>query len=416
MATRNTLDVLKQCFEEVVPRHDKRTTIAPLSFVVCLVYTYLGDSKTFSLEAIRRGMMHHLKTRISRSAFWERLARHRLQTLLQGVVAQLMGTLTTSALIGEQLLARLGVSRIELVDSSSITLWDGAKQAYPGTRTTAGIKWHLALDVLSGGMTWWRLTPTATHDRKCFPDVASLRGKLVIFDLGYWDYGLLIAIEAAGGFFLSRLKSTAVIRIQAVVQGLSKKYIGQDLLALPLSGHRNRLIEVLIEKGHHGHMLRCRVIGFWNPAEGSYHWYITNLTAAAYLMYPLYRLRWQIELIFKACKNSLNANQITSNDTSIIQSLLLASLVAHLSTATILHGGLAQLDEEQQLAISFQRIAKVAVVLAQDFVHFLLNASRHYFFQLVDQIKLFAPELFDPNYKHRETTLMRLNRRLETGP
>ena len=75
MATRNTLEVLKQCFEEVVPRHDKRTTIAPLSFVVCLVYTYLGDSKTFSLEAIRRGMMHHLKTRISRSAFWERLAR-----------------------------------------------------------------------------------------------------------------------------------------------------------------------------------------------------------------------------------------------------------------------------------------------------------------------------------------------------
>ena len=41
MATRNTLDVLKQCFEEVVPSHDKRTTIAPLSFVVCLVYTYL---------------------------------------------------------------------------------------------------------------------------------------------------------------------------------------------------------------------------------------------------------------------------------------------------------------------------------------------------------------------------------------
>ena len=100
MATRNTLEVLKQCFEEVVPRHDKRTTIAPLSFVVCLVYTYLGDSKTFSLEAIRRGMMHHLKTRISRSAFWERLARHRLQTLLQGVVAQLMGTLTTNCCQG----------------------------------------------------------------------------------------------------------------------------------------------------------------------------------------------------------------------------------------------------------------------------------------------------------------------------
>ena len=82
MATRNTLEVLKQCFEEVVPRHDKRTTIAPLSFVVCLVPAkrYLFESRRIPrrstpLEAIRRGMMHHLKTRISRSAFWERLAR-----------------------------------------------------------------------------------------------------------------------------------------------------------------------------------------------------------------------------------------------------------------------------------------------------------------------------------------------------
>ena len=47
MATRNTLEVLKQCFEEVVPRHDKRTTIAPLSFVVCLVYTYLVGASLF---------------------------------------------------------------------------------------------------------------------------------------------------------------------------------------------------------------------------------------------------------------------------------------------------------------------------------------------------------------------------------
>ncbi len=119
-------------------------------------------------------------------------------------------------------------------------------------------------------------------------------------------------------------------------------------------------------------------------------------------------------MIFKACKNSLNANQITSNDKHIIKSLLLASLAAHLSAYTLLNLGLEQLDEEQQLAMSFQRLAKVAVVLAQDFVQFLLHSSRKYFFNLLDQIKLFSNELFDPNYKHRETAIMRLNRLLET--
>ncbi len=130
-------------------------------------------------------------------------------------------------------------------------------------------------------------------------------------------------------------------------------------------------------------------------------------------MYPLYRLRWQIELIFKACKNSLNANGITSEDKGIIENLLLASLVAHLGTYTIFSNGLESLNEEQRLAVSVQRIAKVAVILAEDFVRFILRPSRKYFSILLKQIKLFSGELFDPNYKHRETTIMRLNRLLE---
>ena len=257
--------------------------------------------------------------------------------------------------------------------------------------------------------------PTKTHDRKCFPAVELLKGKLVIFDLGYWDYGLLYAIEKAGGLFLSRLKSNAVIPIAEVVQGLSHALVGQALLSLDFSRKRGNIIEVFTTKLYDGHLLRYRVIGFWNPVEKGYHWYITNLMAAAYLIYPLYRLRWQIELIFKACKNSLNANQITSGDENIIESLLLASIAAHLSSHTLFEIGTAQVEEDQQLAMSFQRVAKLAVVLAQDFILFLLNSSREHFDNLLHKIKLFANEMFDPNYKKRETSLMRINRLLLEG-
>ena len=168
-------------------------------------------------------------------------------------------------------------------------------------------------------------------------------------------------------------------------------------------------------KIYDGKVLRYRVIGFWNPVEKGYHWYITNLSAAAYLIYPLYRLRWQIELIFKACKNSLNANQIPSGDENIIVSLLLASIAAQLSTQSLFHLGLEQVEEDQQLAMSFQRIAKIAVVLAGDFIRFLLNSSREHFDNLLHKIKLFANEMCDPNYKKRETSLMRINRLLLEG-
>jgi hypothetical protein len=415
MNKSNTLDVLKQCFEKIIPRQDARTAINPLSFVVCLVFCYLGDSKTFSLEAIRRFMKSQLNTQISRSAFWERLARDRLKNYLRQMVAELMVTLTSSVMTGHQILKLLGVTAIWLVDSSSVKLWASAKNHFPGTRTAAGIKWHASFDLLTGMLTWFQLTPTKTHDRKCFPAVELLKGKLVIFDLGYWDYGLLYAIEKAGGFFLSRLKSNAVVYIAEVVQGLPKQVIGQALLSLNLSHKKGNIIEVFTTKIDEGKLLRYRVIGFWNPVEKGYHWYITNLLAAAYLIYPLYRLRWQIELIFKACKNSLNANQITSSDKNIIESLLLASIAAHLSSCTLFNMGIEQLEGEKKVAISFQRVAKVAVVLAGDFIRFLLNSSREHLDNLLHKIKLFANEIFDPNYKKRETSLMRMNRLLLEG-
>lgn len=409
------LEVLKQCFEKVVPSQDSRTKISPLAFVVSLVFCHLGDSKTFSLEAIRRHMKAQLNQDISRSAFWERLSRDRLKKYLKAVVAELMSQMSTSALIGTELLRSLGISGIWLVDSSSISLWDGAKASFPGTRTQAGIKWHASFNLLTGVMNWFKLTPTSRHDRKCFPDIGSLKEVLVIFDLGYFDYGLLFSIQQVGGFYLCRLKSNASICIKEVVQGLSKKHIGKSLLSIKFKRKRTDIIEIKAEKLHDGKLLTCRVIGFWNPSERSYHWYMTNLKVDACIIYPLYRIRWQIELIFKGCKNSLNANQITSNNKNIIESLLLSSLVAQLASNTIFNIGSKCLGQDQKLATSFQRILKVSVDLSSEFIRFLLNASKEHFYNLLQKIKLFSNEIFDPNYKHRETSLTRIHNLLENG-
>ena len=415
MNENNILNVLKQCFTKIIPTEDARTTITPMEFAINLVFCYLGDSKTFSLESIRRSMIGHLNKSIGRGAFWERLSGNRLKRNLQDVITELMAQLATSVRVNETIQKPLGVTAIELVDSSSMTLSAGANNAFPGTRTKASIKWHASFDLLNGLLTWFQLTPGNRHDRNCFPEVASLEGKLMISDLGYWDYALLYAIEKAGGFFLSRVKSNAVIRIEEVIQGLGKGALGQSLLALDLSRKKGAILEVIVAKIHQGNPLRYRAIGFWNPVEKNYHWYLTNLTAAAYLIYPLYRLRWQIELIFKACKNSLNAGEITSCNANIIENLLLSSIVAHLSTYTLFRTGMEQLDGERQLAVSFQRVAKVAVVLARDFSVFLLHSSQENLKNLANKIKLFANEIFDPNYKNRETSLARIHRLLLEG-
>lgn len=177
MTKSNTLEVLKQAFEKIIPRQDARTTVTPLEFVVCLVFCYLGDSKTFALEAIRRFMKAQLGRHLSRSAFWERLAGDRLKTHLRALVAELMVALTVSLTSGHQWLKQLGVTAIWLVDASSFTLWARAQNQFPGTRTAAGIKWHAGFDLFTGLLTWFPLTPTKTPDRKCFPEGNRLTGK-----------------------------------------------------------------------------------------------------------------------------------------------------------------------------------------------------------------------------------------------
>ena len=253
-------------------------------------------------------------------------------------------------------------------------------------------------------MTWFELTPSSTNDRKCFLDFKELAGKLIIVDLGYWDYGLLLSIQAAGGYYLSRIKSNSAIVIEGVVSGLGAIHIGKKLSEIkPKKGRQ--IVELSGSILFNGCWESIRVVGFWNPTAKRFHWYCTNLMVSAKIIYPLYRIRWQCELIFKACKRSLNVNRITTNNENIIESLILASLVAHLSTSIILEHATSELDDEQVHSISFQRIAKVATLLANDFVKYLLRESKACFRKLMSKMNLLVHELYDPNFRKRKTSL-----------
>lgn len=108
----NSLEVLKQAFEKHAPPPDKRTNISPLEFMVQLVFCYMGDSKTFSLESIRREMMGNLMKKISKSAFWERLEGNRLKKSLELILEELMTAFSSNLLMGNDILKSLKVDVI----------------------------------------------------------------------------------------------------------------------------------------------------------------------------------------------------------------------------------------------------------------------------------------------------------------
>lgn len=323
---------------------------------------------------------------------------------------------TAKAFVQSQLGTQLGVLGIFLLDSSSITLPNGACDIFPAPRNNirpAGIKLHFLSDLLTGNIPWFDMSPATSHDSQNVPPLEILRGALLIFDLGYYGFSFFKDLAEAGVHYLCRVKQNAKIR----VVGISAKSCRRSCLGKLLSEVRlpkGKLIEILGEfQCEPGEVLETRVIGFWNPIDNIYHWYMTDLAVSAKLIYPLYRIRWQLELIFKASKSSLRLKDIPSANQNIIKNLIMISLVSHLLSQPIARVLCLNIPDDIQLGRSVQRSAMMFVHLASEFREFILGKGNSGIKILVEKLQQFIPELFDPNYRSRKTSLQRLEIMLE---
>jgi hypothetical protein len=410
MTESNILEVIRECYRKVLPNKLKiGQKLTMLGLVTVLVLFFQGDRAGFSLENIRMALVTFLNLKLGKSSLWERLASRPLSNALIFLMKKLMANLVVKSMRGAKLLKKLKISKIVMIDSSTISLWDCVAKIFPGTWTTAGIKLHACFNVMDGKMEWCETSPSSESDHKHFPNInIFVKGTLFLFDLGYWDYKLLFSIDLAKSYFLSRVKSNATVKIIDVVKGISSSSVGRDLFSICFKKNRGNVIEFIGGLTNKGIEKSFRVFGFWNPESKSYHWYISNLKIEAVLIYSLYRLRWQTELLFKTAKNRLNLKKIPSGNEQIINNLIVANICAYLTSISIIDISIPELDEEQSLAISFQRVGRIFKTLAIDFMNAILK-SKKYVLVLKDKIKNMSSELYDPNYKHRPTNLLELS-------
>jgi hypothetical protein len=391
-----------------LPAQDERTLISPLNFVAALIFSLPADLGKRSLASLRRGVIGLTGASISRGTFWERVATKRLQQMLMFLACSLMSCLGARLAIGRDILGDLGITALYILDSTSVTLPKNAHDKFPAPRSNvvpAAIKWHALFDFFSGSVAWFDLSAATVNDRKGFPPLEILpKGALIIFDLGYWDFQLLKDLIERGIYFLSRVKSNSVIKIEIVVSGIGQKFEGRELMRCRFPAQAGLIVELVGSFQKAGkEVFRARVIGFWNPVEKGYHWYVTSLPLPAELMYPLYRLRWQCELAFKACKSVFNFSEIDTSNTQIIYNLVLIGII-HCLLSIVMGNSMAnKLTLEKQLARSIQRSAIVFFHLAQTIFEYVTEKSG--LPMVKRKIKLFVEELCDPNYQRRKTSL-----------
>ena len=64
-----------------------------------------------------------------------------------------------------------------------------------------------------------------------------------------------------------------------------------------------------------------------------------------------------------------------------------------------------EFKKEKQMTPSFQRAGMIIVQCAGDFIQFLISSSATAAEALIDKLNLQKNEIFDPNWKKRETSL-----------
>ncbi len=372
-----------------------------------MITTFSVCGKKKSIADAHRNFIKHTGKDISRSSFWDRIANKTLLDFIEKAVLKFTFHIQEKAL--SQLSWLCSFKDVFIYDASPIRLPSGLSKIFPGNRknhSPACLKLSALFKLSVRSIEWVKITAQKPHDSKFLPDLNQLKGSLFLFDLGYFSHNFLHHLCEIGVWFVCRLKENSHPIITKVVKGVAKQHIGG-----PLDKNvnlRGKIVEVWGILNLPGiDPFELRFIGFRFPHTNQYRWYITNMPdsmALAEWIYPIYRLRWQIELFFKSIKSMLHADQITSENENIVLVTAYSTILASLIANSVIFEYAVISSKIEVLSITVQRMAFVFSLLAHDFARCILkqSISAKTFTKLLDTL---LPLLVCPNRKHRPTSL-----------
>jgi len=255
-------------------------------------------------------------------------------------------------------------SAVLVLDSTTITLpavladlWAGCGGSSPSAGAAA-LKVQVRFDLVRGGLDGLELQAGRQHDQTGQVQTAAVPvGALRMADLGYFALEVLAQIVAASGHFLCRPKLQTV---------LTDAHGRQATVAQYLARNRHGRVDRPVRLGVR-HRLPCRLVAQRLPdavaalrlarleaaaqREGTHlsaaqrelaHWLVLVTSVPLTLLsfaeaLTLYRLRWQVELLFKRWKSAgLQVNQWRTHKPWQVLCLVYSKLLACLVTQWVL--------------------------------------------------------------------------------
>ncbi len=250
---------------------------------------------------------------------------------------------------GEQMLTLIDSTPIQLGKIVDWAKWNGRIR---------GLKLHVAYNPVSDNPTQIQITDANINDVTVGEQFKIEAGTAYIFDKAYCKYRWWTAIHEAEATFVTRQKTSAKFRAThfrkleerhgdgfQIIDDAEVKFISKSKGGFKLSIPMRRI--------------RLR------RDEGTKITLLTNdMTRSAVEIAALYKMRWQIELLFRWIKQHLQIKKLISNDPNAIRLQIVAAMIAYVLLRMAAHRNLVKIPIIRFAALVAVRIfARTQVAL-----------------------------------------------------
>lgn len=310
----------RRWFKAVVDRHDGDAydkSFKSWDHLVFLIFAQLsGVEGLRGLREVWNANAHHHYhlgvSEVARATVSDANAR-RPAAIFGEVFARL------SALASRQL-RKEGDAMLRLIDSTPIPLGDLFHWAAWNGRIR-GLKLHVVYDPLVDNPTRIAITPANVNDIQIGESFPIQAGTTYVFDKAYCKYPWWTAICEADAFFVTRQKTTS--RFRAVRRRPLPKRKADGFTILEDAEVR------LVSKGDSKLDIAMRRITIRRDQGGKIVLLTNDMQRSAAQIAALYKMRWQIELLFRWIKQHLKLKRFLGRNHNAIRLQIIAAMIAY---------------------------------------------------------------------------------------
>jgi hypothetical protein len=315
----------------------RKRSITPLRLVASLS-AKLAIGPVTTLADLQRGFATTTGVDATYKPFYDQLRKPEFPRFMQAVLALLIARLTRTVLTfpADSPLAQF--RDIKIQDATEFKVPDWFRKRFPGrfpVKAPAVAALHVTLSLRRDQPVKVELAPqrTAAKEHRVAP--GELAQELLLQDRAYADPLYVDEVRQNGGSCLIRATKRINPKVlQGQVGSVAWAPSHGKKLKEVLANAQGQHVDLQVEFAKSSRRPRCvrfRVVALWNPVTRQHVLLMTNLDPERFpaeLLGELYRLRWQIELLFKEWKSFANLHAFTTRSEAITEGLMWASLVA----------------------------------------------------------------------------------------